>query len=125
MAMVFHELVTNAAKFGALSATGGQVSVRWSQRRNGHSHSWLSVHWEERGGRKVVPPTRSGYGTSVIRDLIPHELGGTVELVHAPEGVYCRFEIPAHWLSGSDQSAEHSLDPRLVHCSAQGDRRQF
>ena len=52
MAMVFHELATNAAKFGALSSADGHVCVRWSHKRNGHAHSWLSIHWEERGGPK-------------------------------------------------------------------------
>jgi PAS domain S-box-containing protein len=105
IAMVLHELATNAAKFGALSTTAGRVYVRWSHRRNGHAHSWLSIHWEERGGPKVVPPNRSGYGTTVIRDLIPYELGGTVELVHAPGGVRCKLEIPTHWLSSSASSS--------------------
>jgi two-component sensor histidine kinase len=115
IAMVFHELATNAAKFGALSATGGRVCVRWSHKRNGHAHSLLSIHWEERGGPNVVPQTRSGYGTSVIRDLVPYELGGTVDLVHAPEGVRCRLEIPAHWLSGGNAPSDLSMEPGLRH----------
>jgi PAS domain S-box-containing protein len=113
MAMVFHELATNAAKFGALSAAGGHVSVRWSHRRNGHADSWLSIRWEERGGPSVVPQTRSGYGTSVIRDFVPYELGGTVDLVHAPEGVRCRLEIPAHWLCSSSPPSNLSTDSDL------------
>jgi two-component sensor histidine kinase len=115
IAMVFHELATNAAKFGALSATGGRVCVRWSHKRNGHAHGLLSIHWEERGGPNVVPQTRSGYGTSVIRDLVPYELGGTVDLVHAPEGVRCRLEIPAHWLSGGNAPSDLSMEPGLRH----------
>jgi PAS domain S-box-containing protein len=101
--MVFHELATNAAKFGALSAKDGRVSVRWSRRANGHAESSLSIQWEERGGPSVAPQTRSGYGTSVILDLIPYELGGTVDLVHAPEGVSCKLEIPARWLGSAGQ----------------------
>jgi PAS domain S-box-containing protein len=113
LAMVFHELATNAAKFGALSAADGRVWVRWSHKRNGHAQSWLSIHWEERGGPNVVPPTRSGYGTSVIRDLIPFELGGTVDLVHAPEGARCTLGIPAHWLSGRNPPSDLSTEPGL------------
>lgn len=115
IAMVFHELATNAAKFGALSAAGGHVSVRWSHRRNGDAQSWLCIRWEESGGPNVVPQARSGYGTSVIRDLIPYELGGTVDLVHAPEGVCCKLEIPAHWLSSGNQPSDLSTDPSLRH----------
>jgi PAS domain S-box-containing protein len=102
LAMALHELATNAAKFGSLSAKSGRVSVHWNFRRNGHADSWLCIHWEERGGPNVVPPTRSGFGTSVVRELIPYELGGTVELMHPPEGVRCNLQIPTHWLSASN-----------------------
>jgi two-component sensor histidine kinase len=115
VAMVVHELVTNATKYGALSTPQGRVSVRWSHRRNGHAQSWLSIRWEERGGPNVVPPTQSGYGTRVIRDLIPYELGGTVDLVHAPEGVCCNLEIPAHWLSSSKPLSDSLTDLSLRH----------
>jgi two-component sensor histidine kinase len=77
LAMVFHELSTNAAKFGALSLRSGRVSVRWDFRRNGHAESWLRIQWQESGGPDVGPPTRSGFGASVVRELIPYELGGT------------------------------------------------
>src|SRR5262249_35839924 len=92
MAMVLHEIVTNAAKYGALSATGGHVSVSWTHGPNEHARSQLCVHWEEQGGPIVVPQVRSGYGTSVIRDMIPYSLRGTVDLVHAPDGVRCKLE---------------------------------
>ena len=110
LAMVFHELATNAAKFGAISIRAGRVSVRWNFRRNGRAESWLAIQWEESGGPNVAPPSRSGFGTSVICDLIPYEFGGTVDLVHAPDGVRCRLEIPNHWLSSSDRPGEPSAD---------------
>ena len=110
LAMVFHELATNAAKFGALSAGTGQVSVRWSFKRNGHAERWLCIDWEESGGPKVVPPDRSGFGTTVVRELVPYELGGSVDLVHPPEGVRCELQIPAHWLSTSNRPGEISRD---------------
>jgi two-component sensor histidine kinase len=56
--------------------------------------------WQEAGGPPVLAPSRSGYGTSIIRELIPFELGGKVELVYASEGIRCRLEIPADWISG-------------------------
>jgi two-component sensor histidine kinase len=107
IAMVLHELATNAAKYGSLSATGGHVSVTWSHRPEGHARNWLCIHWEERGGPNVVPQVQSGYGTSVIRDLIPYELGGTVDLVHSPEGVCCKLEIPDHWFTDNDPNPPH------------------
>jgi two-component sensor histidine kinase len=101
LAMVIHELATNAAKIGAISVDSGRVAVRWSFVANGHAERPLSIEWEESGGPQVLPPTRSGLGSSVVRELIPYELGGTVELVYRSEGVHCKIEIPATWLSRS------------------------
>ena len=100
--MVFHELATNAAKFGALSAGTGYASVRWSLVRNGYAESRLCIEWEESGGPTVTPPARSGFGTSAIRELIPYELGGAADLTYLPEGVRCNMQVPAHWLSAGD-----------------------
>jgi PAS domain S-box-containing protein len=99
LGMVLHELATNAAKFGAISTGSGSISVRWSFRRNGHAESWLCIQWKESGGPIVMPPTRSGFGTSVVSELIPYELGGNVEPEYACEGFRCKLEIPAHWLT--------------------------
>jgi PAS domain S-box-containing protein len=90
VAMVLHELVTNAAKYGALSSPSGSVAVQWEA-----PDGSLSIAWRETGGPPVAPSApQSGYGTSLIRDLIPHELGGKVDLVMAPEGVRCTIVIP-------------------------------
>jgi PAS domain S-box-containing protein len=94
VAMVLHELVTNAAKYGALSSPEGRVSVSWDRRSDGKASASLAIMWREFGGPPIPRTTRSGYGTSLIRDLIPHELGGTVELTFAPNGVTCSIEIP-------------------------------
>jgi PAS domain S-box-containing protein len=102
MAMVLHELATNAAKYGALSTKNGRVSIRWHRHLSGHPRSHLVFEWQELGGPPVVALGKSSYGTSTIRDLIPYEFGGTVNLALAPEGVQCRLELPAEWL-GSDR----------------------
>src|SRR5215475_285765 len=99
VAMVLHELATNAAKYGALSNCSGQVSVVWRWRSNGSECRGVALEWREAGGPPVGTPHSSGHGTSVIRDLIPYELGGTVDYVLAPDGVRCKLEIPATWLS--------------------------
>jgi two-component sensor histidine kinase len=104
MAMVLHELATNAAKYGALSTKDGRISIRWDRPVNGQLPR-LVLEWREIGGPPVVAPDTSGYGTSTIRDLIPYEFGGTVDLVFAPEGVQCRLELPPDWL-GSDRQPE-------------------
>jgi PAS domain S-box-containing protein len=97
MAMVLHELTTNAAKYGAFSDRNGRVSLRWRWLRNG-SAGRLAIEWQEIGGPRVLPPRQCGYGTGVISELIPFELGGTVELAFPGDGVRCRMEIPAEWV---------------------------
>jgi two-component sensor histidine kinase len=101
LALVIHELATNAAKYGALSVKSGRVAVRWSLTANGHEEGPLCIEWEEGGGPQVLPSTRSGLGTGIINELIPYELGGNVEHVYRSEGVRCKVEIPATWLSAS------------------------
>jgi len=98
VAMVVHELATNAAKHGSLSTPNGRVSVRWRRRSNGDPHAPLVLEWRETAGPSVVAPQKTGYGTSIIRDVIPYEFGGTVDLTFTPLGVQCRLELSATWL---------------------------
>jgi two-component sensor histidine kinase len=93
LARVLHELATNAAKYGALSIPGGQVTVSWHCRLTGPAAT-LILDWRELGGPPAASEVQSSYGTNLIRNLIPHELGGTVDLVFLAEGVNCRIEIP-------------------------------
>jgi two-component sensor histidine kinase len=97
LGMVFHELATNAAKYGAFSNREGRVLVRWRWLPNG-SRGWLAIEWKELGGPNVREPTQFGYGTSTIRELVPFELNGTVELDFAPSGLQCRLKIPPDWV---------------------------
>jgi PAS domain S-box-containing protein len=99
LAMVLHELTTNATKYGALSSRRGRVSVCWRRKSSRGSQDHLSLEWRESGGPPIAIPGPPGYGSSVIRELIPYELGGSVHYDFAPEGVRCRLEIPAKWLS--------------------------
>jgi PAS domain S-box-containing protein len=93
VAMVIHELVTNAAKHGALSCPDGSVSVSW-HRTGADVAEILTITWRELGGPPIKAPIRSGYGSSLIRDLIPHELGGTVDLTFPSDGACCKIELP-------------------------------
>ena len=98
MAMVLHELATNAAKYGAFSDRNGRVSLRWRWLRNGSSGR-LAIEWHESGGPQVLPPSQRGYGAAVIGEIIPFELHGKSDLSFARDGVRCRMEIPAEWIS--------------------------
>jgi two-component sensor histidine kinase len=112
MAMVLHELVTNAAKYGALSTKNGRVSIRWYQRLNGRARSPLVLEWREIGGPSIVAPGGPGYGMSTIRDLIPYEFGGMVDYALTREGVRCRMELPANWLSRAGELVSEDSNRR-------------
>jgi PAS domain S-box-containing protein len=93
MTMGLHELATNARKYGALSAAGGRVSVIWSLAEDGGERR-LTLVWRERGGPPVAPPTRTGFGTRLLRRALGADLDGTVRLDFAPEGLVCTFDFP-------------------------------
>ena len=103
MAMVLQELVTNAAKYGSLSIPGGRASVTWGSQRGADVAANLMIVWREFGGPTTAAPAQSGYGTGLIRDLIPHELGGSVDLVFAPDGVCCTIGIPVRLIDNSEK----------------------
>jgi PAS domain S-box-containing protein len=98
VAMVLHELATNATKYGALSNRRGRISVRWRRPATGRASDTLVLEWQETGAARRVATNSAGYGMSVIRDLIPYELGGTVDYELSGEGAQCRLQIPAKWL---------------------------
>jgi two-component sensor histidine kinase len=93
LAMVLHELVTNAAMYGALSTPHGRVEVSWSC-GPGEDAANVAIEWREVGGPPVSASPDCKDGVGIIRDLIPHELSGSVDLTFAPGGVCCRIEFP-------------------------------
>lgn len=90
LAMAAHELTTNAAKYGALSAPAGEVSVTWRLEREGGGAS-LAFDWRERGGPPVGDTPRKGFGMSLLRRLFPRP--GELEIEMAPQGLRCRFQM--------------------------------
>ncbi len=101
LAMVFHELATNAAKHGAFSSREGTVSVDWRRQLNGNAHAGLVIEWQETGGPPAKAESKAGYGISVICELVPHELAGKVNHVLTPEGARCQLELPGRWIDAS------------------------
>jgi PAS domain S-box-containing protein len=106
LARVLHELATNAAKYGALSIPSGQVSVSWNRKPNRDGTNLMLV-WQEHGGPPVASEVQSSYGINLIRNLVPHEIGGMVDLVFAAEGVSCRIEIPVGRAGSCSRGADH------------------
>ncbi|HEV2561236.1 MAG TPA: HWE histidine kinase domain-containing protein [Rhizomicrobium sp.] len=90
LAMIFHELATNAAKYGALSTKDGCVDVLWAQ----PSDDRLTIHWREKGGPTVSEPKQTGFGLRLLTRGISDELGGEAQLEFASSGVRCRIEVP-------------------------------
>lgn len=93
LAMTLHELATNAAKYGALSAPDGRVEVTWKDRMVGNGRR-LRLLWIEKGGPAVGKPTRQGFGTRLVAEGLAYELDGNVQLDFASAGVRCTIDVP-------------------------------
>lgn len=97
VALVIHELTTNAAKYGALSAAEGKLAIDWRHEGDKLGEK-LVLTWIERDGPKVAPPTRRGFGSVMITRGLVHDLGGSARLGFAPEGVSCIMTLPVESL---------------------------
>jgi PAS domain S-box-containing protein len=108
LAMAFHELTTNAAKYGALSAPGGRIEIAWqpvAATQTGGSPQ-LRIDWVEQGGPAVTEPTQRGFGSKLIEGSIAGELGGSARIVFAPTGLHCEIVVPIDTATAERQSAE-------------------
>ncbi len=95
MALVLHELATNAAKYGALSGNRGNLSVLWHRTEEGG----CELVWQESGGPAVKPPRSQGFGSVLINRSVPYDLGGESEMSYDTDGVRARFLIPGKFIS--------------------------
>ena len=100
LAMVLHELTSNAVKYGALSIAQGRVVVRW-QVAGEFNSAPLTLIWQEMDGPTVTAPTRQGVGTRLVNHVVQHQLGGRVELSLMPSGVRCEIEVPLARVAGT------------------------
>jgi two-component sensor histidine kinase len=91
LGLAFHELATNAAKYGALSKPQGMVRLHWALDEAGQH---LTLLWQERDGPEVRPPDHDGFGTRLLQDVVRYELEGTAELEYLPDGLRYRLEFP-------------------------------
>jgi PAS domain S-box-containing protein len=89
IAISLHELATNAAKYGSLSAANGDVEVAWYRRAGGQ----LSLHWTETGGPTVAPPTHRGCGTRIIENMIGGQPGAKVRFDWHTPGLTCEIAL--------------------------------
>jgi two-component sensor histidine kinase len=105
LGMYLHELATNAAKYGALSAPGGRVRLEWREADGGSGGGGgrrLIVRWAEEGGPAVRRPTRLGFGTRLIERGVAYELDGRAELDYRETGLVCTLDIPLEGVAAAD-----------------------
>lgn len=91
LALVFHELATNAAKYGALSNASGCLDVNWHVSLD--TKRQLEITWKESDGPAVAVPTRQGFGSELISRSL-HARGGKVDTTYAPDGFWCSIHLP-------------------------------
>lgn len=89
--MALNELMTNAAKYGALSTETGAVALRWQVGEKAGRPTLLELTWKERGGPPVEAPIRRGFGTRLIERCIERDLSGEFDLAFEPDGLLCRM----------------------------------
>jgi two-component sensor histidine kinase len=87
MALLVHELATNAAKYGALASSVGKLSIRWSL-----ADARLELEWRESGGPAVTAPTHRGFGTRLFSRAL-EQFGGAVEATFATTGLICKLSL--------------------------------
>jgi PAS domain S-box-containing protein len=111
LGLVLHELVTNAAKYGALSTNAGHLDMNWTVVENEDRPDQLRIHWTESGGPPVAPPKRQGFGSRLIRRSIEGELGGYMVLNFAEGGVSYDISVPlAHASKASDSKVDSTFE---------------
>ncbi len=101
LSLVIHELMTNSAKYGALCDQRGSVTIDWTRDAKGD----LIIDWREHDGPRVKPPTRRGFGSTIIEHSIPHDLSGEVALDYRPEGFRARIRIPGRYVTSEGMAA--------------------
>ena len=116
LALVLHEMMTNAAKYGALSIEGAQLKIVWSV----EDDRGLVLQWIESGGPSVAPPSRRGFGTVVVEQSIPFELKGTAQIEYAAGGVKALFTIPSEFVVAGDAAAAPRRDLPVARADLQG-----
>jgi len=99
LALAIHELASNASKYGALSTPNGRLSVTW-RCEGDDEHPRLVLIWSESEGPPVTPPTRKGFGTTLIERALSYDLDGIVDRQFDPAGLRCTIDIPLNAQTG-------------------------
>nr|WP_256127010.1 HWE histidine kinase domain-containing protein [Ameyamaea chiangmaiensis] len=95
LALVIHELMTNAAKYGALSVAEGLVDIAWERAEDGS----CTITWRESGGPPVKTPVAQGFGSRLIQSAVTYDLGGSVDITYDPAGLIVKLGVPGRHVS--------------------------
>lgn len=122
ISMLIHELATNAVKYGALSVPNGEVDLSWGPMGMGG----IRLHWIERGGPPVTEPQQPGFGSTLIKQIIGNQLGGTIDAQWKPGGFEMIVHLPETVLQGEGErsmasSVSESPPPRRSDAETEAD----
>ncbi|MGH6890709.1 MAG: hypothetical protein ACREEP_00465 [Dongiaceae bacterium] len=109
LGLALHELATNSAKYGALSAPEGHVEISWRSTKRGGGPV-LHLIWREVGGPQVVPPTRKGFGSMLLNRIVGVELNGRSIMKYRRAGVVWQTEIGKAHFTQPGMPQSESLD---------------
>lgn len=112
LSLAFHELGTNAAKYGALSTPAGHIAISWTIVDDVRPHQ-LHITWEETGGPTVTPPTRTGFGSKLIQRVLASEIEGTAHIEYWPTGIVFTAvaPLPEHGVDRTDSQFDPGAPP--------------
>lgn len=115
VALLIHEMITNSAKYGALSDSRGTIKITTAI----EAKDDFSIDWKERGGPPVQAPTRRGFGSTVIERSVSYDLGGTAEIEYAIDGLHARFTIPSQHFEEKPAEARERRPVKGSHATSE------
>jgi two-component sensor histidine kinase len=110
MALLLHELTTNAVKHGALSNDTGTIELNWNLAQDGSGARYMTLLWRERGGPTVRPSPRRGFGSRLLARGFTNQEGGRVSTSFPPEGAQCVIELKLSRAEEVPYGAASALD---------------
>lgn len=109
LAMVLHELFTNALRHGALSTESGHVHLSWTIQPDDGA---LRLRWIERGGPRLAgPPLRTGFGLRIVQATVEGQLGGSIDSSWRPEGFACEIAVAGKFIAPAAPPSIRTLEP--------------
>ncbi len=106
LSLLFHELATNAVKYGALGSDSGHVTIEWQVDRD-----WMRIHWKEQGGPPVARPKREGFGTKLLSQVSGRQLNAELEFDWDRKGLGVEIKLPSELFANGDFARGSEVDP--------------